>query len=376
MKKKKELITQEQGVTPSFIATFITGIEKKPRVVFYQPFKQTNWEVYKSIHCSSQVFYICTFKSDAKSPQKAVSFNVFVSLINKLPIYQHWTPHFPRQKSIADEEKEIRYQEARRQRRKQRKEARRQAKLILKGVSENWNDPSYYHVDVEGVLFADQVLNRERLSISGTNTFVVSESIFNRWNLRKWIQSSSLNGVAFQYLKMNTKVTPKDVLADFTDETKRMYNTPNAGGTSIWSECLSLEVLHTSQQASLVKTEMEIIYDCESKITDFECSLLGHTIGVSVTRVIDFGALMGHRHKSVFSCAEVRRLLEKKLKGIIVSSDCVSENNKWEKQILHVFVNTKETARALLQQYYMLSNEFKHNTFIIITLTSGCDWIY
>lgn len=54
----------------------------------------------------------------------------------------------------------------------------------------------------------------------------------------------------------------------------RMYHTPNAGGNSLWSEVVSLEILEAEFGAKLLRTEMEIEYNCECKITDYSIGIL------------------------------------------------------------------------------------------------------
>ena len=50
---------------------------------------------------------------------------------------------------------------------------------------------------------------------------------------------------------------------------ERMLSLPNAGGSSIASEALALEVLERAFGARLVMTESELLYRAGSKMTDF-----------------------------------------------------------------------------------------------------------
>src|SRR5689334_856995 len=63
----------------------------------------------------------------------------------------------------------------------------------------------------------------------------------------------------------------------------RLIETPNAGGSSVMSEVFAYEQLARCEQAVLLKTETEIVYDTAGKITDLEIELAGHKVGVSVT---------------------------------------------------------------------------------------------
>ena len=52
-------------------------------------------------------------------------------------------------------------------------------------------------------------------------------------------------------------------------DSERMLSLPNAGGSSIASEALALEVLERAFGARLVMTESELLYRAGSKMTDF-----------------------------------------------------------------------------------------------------------
>jgi hypothetical protein len=108
----------------------------------------------------------------------------------------------------------------------------------------------------------------------------------------------------------------------------RLLTVPNAGGNSVWSEVMSFEVLRLLFGARLLRTEMEIEYTWNSKITDYAVVLSGHHLGVSVTRAMKF--------RGVFQQEDAIRLLRKKLYGVIRSTEGVYHHHRWEKQILHV----------------------------------------
>ncbi|MEZ4462188.1 MAG: hypothetical protein R3E66_21195 [bacterium] len=62
----------------------------------------------------------------------------------------------------------------------------------------------------------------------------------------------------------------------------------NAGGSSIMSEVFAYEVLERCDMAALLKTETEIVYQTQGKITDLLVQLDGLKVGVSVTRAVSF----------------------------------------------------------------------------------------
>jgi len=150
-----------------------------------------------------------------------------------------------------------------------------------------------------------------------------------------------------------------------------ILNEPNAGGNSVFSEVLSFEILHRTFGAELLKTEMQIDYFPEnSKKTDYSVMLNNKKIGVSVTRAFHF---MGDEN---YTDLDARMLLRKKLNGVICSSDCVSESDSWEKQILHVFVRSDRVAQILMQEYRKMKSTFKSNTIVFITVAEDVNCIF
>lgn len=177
----------------------------------------------------------------------------------------------------------------------------------------------------------------------------------------------------------------------WSEEARRMLETPNAGGTSQLSEALSLEFLARSFGARLVKTETELSYSSGSKITDYAVSLFGtHLVGVSVTRAVKW---QGHGGLPQGHCAlpkqlvtkelgfgilneeEASALLYKKLYAINVSSRNV-RNLRWNKQLLHVWVRSYKESQVLQEAYERMPPDLKANTVVLLTLCKGIEWIW
>jgi len=150
---------------------------------------------------------------------------------------------------------------------------------------------------------------------------------------------------------------------------RRILNTPNAGGNSIWSEALSFELLEFFLGARLLKTEMELEYFPEgSKITDFSVSLYNKKIGVSVTRAM--------KYKGTFEEIDAETLLNKKLKGVNESSINILEQHAWEKQILFVWVAEDYIIRVLKTVYDRLTPELKSTTLVVAFSSKNAPWLY
>lgn len=147
-----------------------------------------------------------------------------------------------------------------------------------------------------------------------------------------------------------------------TNEAQLVFNTPNAGGSSVESEVLSLEMLKKYFNAKLLKTEMEVSYFPEGgSITDYVVLVFDTVVGVSVTRAM--------KYNGEFTLDDANALLSKKLKGILQSSR--NSLIKWEKQILHVWIYDENVMHVLTHAWAQIDPELKSNTVMIVTLASN-----
>jgi len=154
-----------------------------------------------------------------------------------------------------------------------------------------------------------------------------------------------------------------------SEGSRRICDTPNAGGSSIWSEVLAFEVLSSLFPCSLMKTEMELKYwppGC--KITDFSIQLFNQTVGVSVTRAMKF--------RGQFSEEDALHLFAKKLEGVNVSSLCVLPEQAWRKQILFIWASHQYVADTLMRVYSKLEDTLRSNTLVAIFVSNNANWIY
>jgi len=151
---------------------------------------------------------------------------------------------------------------------------------------------------------------------------------------------------------------------------QRIFDTPNAGGNSVASEVMSFEVLRTLYNAKLLRTEMEIDYEFANwKITDYSVKINDQNIGVSVARAMKFG--------SDFDLEDARRILTKKLNGVIDSTKNACGQDKWKKQILHLWAQHKYIVDVLRECYEtVIPEDLKSNTMVIVTVCENCDWIF
>ena len=155
---------------------------------------------------------------------------------------------------------------------------------------------------------------------------------------------------------------------------RRLYDTPNAGGSSTESEVFSYEVLYRCEDAALVATETEVMYQAPddagaNSITDLLVSIGGERVGVSVTRAY-------RPIPMVLTEANARDLLRTKLVGINRSSMRVLPAQRWVKQILHVFAVDMSAAQAVSRAWASLDAATRADTIVLVTVTRGGGFIY
>ena len=154
---------------------------------------------------------------------------------------------------------------------------------------------------------------------------------------------------------------------------QRLFDTPNAGGSSTESEVMSFEVLHACEGAKLLKTETEVGYSNDTPgaptITDILVEIDGKKVGVSVTRAY-------RPQNQSFPDADVKALIQKKLEGINRSSERVVPADKWVKQILHVFAANKAQADAVVRVLPTIDSTIRANTIVLLTQTTGGGFVY
>lgn len=155
---------------------------------------------------------------------------------------------------------------------------------------------------------------------------------------------------------------------------RRLYDTPNAGGSSTESEVFSYEVLYRCEDAALVATETEVMYQAPddagaNSITDLVVSINAERVGVSVTRAY-------RPIPMVFTDANARDLLHTKLVGINRSSMRVLPAHRWVKQILHVFAVDMNAAQAVSRAWATLDGPTRADTIVLVTVTRGGGFIY
>lgn len=129
------------------------------------------------------------------------------------------------------------------------------------------------------------------------------------------------------------------------DDARRSLASPNAGGKSALSEMLSMQYMHQVYGAEDTLIEMEVEYWLEYKMVDYVCSVKGVRVGVSVTRA------MTYPNPSKFHIDHARTLLNKKLYGLIVARNSVTQRHTFFKSVLHVWCQTQRIANLVKEAY-------------------------
>ncbi len=130
----------------------------------------------------------------------------------------------------------------------------------------------------------------------------------------------------------------------FSENARKSLLIQNAGGDSALSEAVSIDYLSRILGATAVTFEREITYYYSSKLVDYMLRLPprgdhpSKNIGVSVTRCFGY---------TLVSDEKLLAFLEKKIIGLIVSYNSVSEENSFDSTILHILVPSEEIKERL-----------------------------
>ncbi len=153
-----------------------------------------------------------------------------------------------------------------------------------------------------------------------------------------------------------------------TEGGQKIYDDGNLGGSSLYSEIVSYEILAHCEMADLLKTEGEITYQDEmGKKTDLLVFLDGHNVGVSVTRAYGFPP------DDPYTVEQAQNLLEDKLADVLLSSQNVKPEDAWTKQILHVIAYADMHVQSIEQAYAEIADEVKADTILVVSVTHGED---
>jgi hypothetical protein len=163
--------------------------------------------------------------------------------------------------------------------------------------------------------------------------------------------------------------------AFLSDGGDRIFDTPNAGGSSFESEVMSFEILHYCEGATLLKTEKEITYGPvadggPTTITDLLIEIDGKKVGVNPIRVYK------PSNQPQPTEADIKTSLEGKLNSIRGSTARVTPADKWVKQVMHVYTVSQANADAVMRVLPTIDPAVRADTVVMVTRSVGGGFLY
>ncbi len=132
------------------------------------------------------------------------------------------------------------------------------------------------------------------------------------------------------------------------EEASRSLSVENAGGHSEVSEALSIHYFVKTFGATDILYEKQIEYFIDYKMVDYIATVMGKRVGVSVTRAMRYPSPDRFTHEDALA------LLHKKLYGLIVSRNSVTDRHSFFKSVLHVWCQSYRIAMILREVYSSL----------------------
>ncbi|AYV81008.1 MAG: hypothetical protein Harvfovirus13_14 [Harvfovirus sp.] len=145
---------------------------------------------------------------------------------------------------------------------------------------------------------------------------------------------------------------------------KASLSIENAGGSSDFSEALSIDLMAARFGASKFALEMEVEYWISYKKCDFVTVIHNQNFGVSVTRA------MGYPKATNFTEGHATKLLNSKINGLLAAREVVGEKHHFTKCILHVWCQTNEIASLICKahQVMVLADSVISQVIVLVTV--------
>lgn len=125
----------------------------------------------------------------------------------------------------------------------------------------------------------------------------------------------------------------------------------NAGGNSLVSEALSIEYFTQFRGAISVSLEMEVPYWISYKKVDFTCLCKSSPNSKEIREGVSVTRAMGFPTPESFTIIDAHKLLNKKLKGLIIARNGISESDTFYSSYLHIWCQTDRIADLLEKSY-------------------------
>jgi hypothetical protein len=148
---------------------------------------------------------------------------------------------------------------------------------------------------------------------------------------------------------------------------RHIVETPNAGGSSLYSEVFAFEWLARCELATLLKTETEIVYDVDGKKADLLVELDGRKIGVSVVRAVTFP------FGQPYTMSAATTIVTRKIEDLRLATSQVSAADLWTEQMVAMLAYDAQHAQVAMDAWNALSAETRGETMMVVAITSGDD---
>jgi hypothetical protein len=207
--------------------------------------------------------------------------------------------------------------------------------------------------------------------------FVIRTKTSSEWCLTYFLKPQNRLNANNNPQLIQDRISRMRYYVNVGNEANQIMIEPNAGGASVVSEALSMELLHRRFGATDVATEMVIQYWCPNwKKIDYIATIHGNRTGVSVTRA------MGYPDASSFTEEDADRLCHKKLFGMVVARAGISRSFSYKQSILHCFCQNERIANLMKKAFekLVMQDEQKHDSeaaltgSIIVILTVCCNF--
>ncbi|KAI8803946.1 hypothetical protein BJ742DRAFT_826625 [Cladochytrium replicatum] len=160
----------------------------------------------------------------------------------------------------------------------------------------------------------------------------------------------------------------RHISSDLTDGARMSMSEANAGGDSVASEALSIEVVARAFGAELVCTEMGVEYfPAGGSMTDYVVAMQTArrrvVASVSVTRAMEVPGM------PEFGIAEAAKLLMKKLSGVKAAARNMVVPRRVDVAVLHVWASSGQVARKVRKAYRkVVPEEVKQGVVVLLTV--------
>lgn len=143
----------------------------------------------------------------------------------------------------------------------------------------------------------------------------------------------------------------------FSNAPKHSLEIKNAGGSSEFSEGLSMQYMHDMFNVTEFVPEKEVDYWIEYKMCDYLMIKDTVNYGVSVTRAVNYP------FNIQFTFDDAIKLLNKKMYGLIIARNAVNKRHQFTKSILHIWCYNKLAAKNILMAYEKITHNDKTHTY-------------